>query len=86
MENHNKSWYAVITSEILYNKNLTDKQKLLMAIISNLSNEKGFCFASNNYLGELLGCDKLTVSRCVSKLEELGLLNRVLVLYENLTK
>lgn len=83
MENHSKNWYAVITAPVLYNKNLSDKQKLLIAVISNLSNEKGYCFASNQYLADVLGCDKLTISRHLSALEKEGYLNRVIVLDEN---
>ncbi len=80
MENHNKSWYAVITADILFDKRLSDKQKLLVAVISNLSNEKGYCFASNAYLAQMLDCDKLTISRNISTLEEFGYINRVLIL------
>lgn len=83
MENHHKSWYAVITAEILYNKELTDKQKILMAVISNLSNEQGYCFATNKFLGNLLNCDALTVSRNLSFLEEKKYINRVMVLNED---
>jgi len=64
-----KSWYAVLTADVLYDKKLTSRQKILVAIIGNLSNEKGFCFASNKYLSELLGCSVSSLQRDLSALE-----------------
>lgn len=78
MENHN--WYAVIPASVLMDNNLSDKQKLLIALVSNLSNEKGYCFASNRYLGERLNCSEVTIRQNVTFLEEYGLLSRVLKL------
>lgn len=83
METNNRNWYAVITADILYNKQLSDKQKLLIAVISNLSNEKGYCFASNQYLADVLDCDKLTISRHISAIEKLGLISKVIILDDN---
>lgn len=77
MVNHN--WYAVIPSEILLDKSLSSTQKLLIALISNLTNEKGYCYASNRYLGECLGLSTGTISDNVSKLEELKLVKRTLI-------
>jgi len=68
-ENMNKNWYAVITADVLYDKYLTPRQKLLVAIISNLSNEKGYCFANNTYLAELSNCSVRSVQRDLTILE-----------------
>lgn len=62
--------YCFIPNTVLYSKELTDKQKLLFWAISNLCAEKWFCRASNEYIWELLGVDKLTISRNLSKLQE----------------
>jgi uncharacterized phage protein (TIGR02220 family) len=78
MENHN--WYAVITVNVLRSKDINDKQKLLVALISNLSNEKGYCFASNKYLGGCLDCSEHTIRHNLSVLENKGFLGRVLKL------
>lgn len=78
MEKHN--WYAVITAKVLLDKNLTETQKLLIALISNLSNEKGFCFASNKYLGDQLNKSAVTIQQNIAQLEEMGYLNRVIEL------
>lgn len=81
-ENQQKSWYAVITADVLYDKSLTARQKLLMAVISNMANEKGYCFASNKYLSELMGVSISSVQRDLSVLEE-NYLNRVVKLKPN---
>lgn len=59
-------------NSVLYSKELTDKQKLLFCTISSLCAEKGYCRATNEYIGELLNADKRTISRNISALEENG--------------
>lgn len=73
------NWYAVITAPVLLSKELTDKQKLLIALISNLSNEKGYCFATNKYLSECLNCSERYIQENLSALESKNLLGRVTV-------
>lgn len=77
------NWFAVIPAEILLNNNLSDKAKLLFALVANLSNEKGFCYATNKYLAEKLNCSKVTISRVLGELEEIGFINRVMILKAN---
>lgn len=77
------NWYAVLPAQVLLSKTLTDKQKLLIALISNLSNERGYCFASNRYLGDCLDCSESTIKDHLKKLEEMKLLGRVIKLKEN---
>jgi hypothetical protein len=67
----NKNWYAVITADVLYDKTLTSRQKILVAVISNLSNEKGYCFASNNYLAEICNTSIRSIQRDLNVLEGL---------------
>jgi DNA-binding transcriptional regulator YhcF (GntR family) len=74
--NHN--WYAVITAKVLMAKDLSSTQKLLMALISNLSTDKGYCYASNKYLGECLDISQITVSKNIAGLEEKGYISRIL--------
>lgn len=77
------NWYAVLPAKVLLSKELTDKQKLLIALISNLSNERGYCFASNRYLGECLDCSESTIKEHLKKLEDMNILGRVIKLKEN---
>lgn len=79
--NHN--WYATITAKILFSKDLSDKQKILVAVISNLSNERGYCYASNKYLADCIGCAESTLRQNIGFLEEKGVLNRVMKVKPN---
>ena len=73
------NWVAVIPSIILYNNDLSDKDKLVFAVISNLTHEKGYCWASNRYIAELLGCSPITISRSISKLNFNGIVKNELL-------
>ena len=70
------NWFAVIPAEILLSKKLSSTKKLLIALISNLSNQKGFCFASNQYLSECLSISKTTISTLLTELENEKYLKR----------
>lgn len=76
----NNGWNAVLTASVLYSKTITDKQKLLIAFINNLSNEHGYCFASNAYLGECVGCHEKTVGKMIADLEKMKAIGRVVKL------
>lgn len=79
----NKNWYAVLTANVLYDKELTSRQKILLAVIVNMSNEKGYCFASNQYLAEMLNISKSSIQRDLKLLEEKGFIGRVMHLKPN---
>jgi SOS-response transcriptional repressor LexA len=70
------TWYAVISFEILSSAELSDKEKLLLALIGNLQNQKGYCYASNEYMAQILKCTANNVCRLISHLHELGYLLR----------
>lgn len=62
--------FGIIPNSVLYNNELTDKQKLLFCTISSLCAEKGYCRATNEYIGWMLNADKSTISRNISALQE----------------
>lgn len=65
----------VIPAELLFNEELTNSEKILFGFLSNLSsNEQGYCWASNRYLGRLNNVRPETVSNMISKLCHLGYL------------
>ena len=78
MNNHN--WYATIQCRILCATDLSANQKLLIALIANLSNNKGYCFASNEYLGKMLNIKKDSVRKLLTDLEQKGYIGRVVKL------
>ncbi len=71
--------YAKLPLKILYDKDLTDKQKLIFGSINALSNKTGVCFASNSYLARMHDCDERTVIRTVNKLVEKSYISKNLI-------
>ena len=75
----NKSYFAVLPANVRYDTRLKDKAKLLYGEITALCNEKGFCWASNNYFAELYSISKGTVSKLLSELKKYGYINIELI-------
>lgn len=63
-----KSYYAVIPADVRYHPTLKANAKLLYGEITALCNERGHCWANNNYFSELYGVDDKTISRWISSL------------------
>jgi hypothetical protein len=72
------SWAAVIPNKYLYAKDINAVQKILIGLISGLSNIKGYCFATNDYFSEILDLSKVRVSQLITDLEKKGYLGRVI--------
>ena len=62
------NYYAVISAEVRYDKNLTANAKLLYAEITALLNMNGECFATNKYFSELYGKSIVTISKWIKEL------------------
>lgn len=61
-----------IPAEILLNKNLSDKEKVILAIILYLSEETKSCFASNKYIANIVNVTHERVSKIISSLKDKG--------------
>ncbi len=59
-----------IPAEILLNEELTDKEKLILAMILYLSEETRSCFASNKYIANIVKITADRVSKIISSLRE----------------
>lgn len=66
------NYYAIISAEVRYDKNLTPHAKLLYAEITALLNMNGECFATNRYFSELYGKSVVTISKWISELSANG--------------
>ena len=66
--------YVVIPGEVLRNDELTYAQKIILAKIMNLDNDKG-CFATNKYFADLLATTINSVSKTINQLKKMGLID-----------
>lgn len=57
-----------IPFEILINKNLSDKEKIIYSIILYFSREKDYCYITNNEIATLLNLSTNHVSKLISSL------------------
>lgn len=80
-----KSYYAIIPAEVRYDEELPPNAKLLYGEITSLCNEKGYCWATNQYFADLYKVSKITVSRWISTLNKKGYIS-VEALYKEGTK
>lgn len=83
MEEQQKSYYAIIPANVRYDKDLAPNAKLLYGEITALCNEKGYCWASNQYFAELYGVSVLSVKRWVNSLVTKGYVYRTLTYKPN---
>ena len=59
-----------IPAEILLNEDLSDKEKIILAIILYLSEETKSCFASNKYIANIVKVTADRVSKIISSLRD----------------
>lgn len=65
-----KSYYAIIPANVRYDKNLNANAKLLYGEITALCNEKGYCWATNEYFASLYNTSEKTITRWISSLKD----------------
>lgn len=82
MEEQQKAYYAIIPAEVRYDKDLPPNAKLLYGEITALCNEKGYCWASNQYFADLYHSSISAVQKWVSALVKKGYINLELVYKE----
>ena len=76
MEELQKAYYAIIPANVRYDKDLVPNAKLLYGEITALCNEKGYCWASNQYFSELYNVSDRTIKNWISQLADKGYIQR----------
>lgn len=61
--------YVEVPVIVLLDEDLSTTTKLLMGLITTLSMQEGFCYASNKYLSNLMKVSKRTITNCISSLK-----------------
>lgn len=79
------SYYAIIPANVRYDQNLPGKAILLYGEITALCNQKGYCWASDDYFAKLYGVTKMTVQNWLKSLERENYISRE-VTYKKDTK
>ena len=65
-------YWAVIPAGVRYNEQIPPNAKLLYAEISSLTQEDGYCWATNEYFQKVFGFSERSVQRLIRALEEAG--------------
>lgn len=67
-EKNYRNYYAIIPATVRYDKDLTANAKLLYGEITALCNEKGYCWATNQYFSTLYNCSDRTIQNLIKQL------------------
>ena len=78
-ENTDGFAFLMIPQVVAQDKRLKGNEKLLYGHIFSLTKKEGYCWATNDYLADLMGVSKDCISRYITHIIELGYLDRVVV-------
>lgn len=65
-------YWAVIPAGVRYNEQIPPNAKLLYAEISSLTQEDGYCWATNEYFQKVFGFSERSIRRLFASLEDAG--------------
>jgi len=72
------NYYAIIPADVRYCKELKPIERLLYAEITCLTNNKGYCWATNDYFSRLFEISNRSVSRHINQLKTLEFISVVM--------
>lgn len=64
------NYYAIIPANVRYDKDLSANAKLLYGEITSLCNDKGYCWATNQYFCSLYQLSERTIQNLLKQLQE----------------
>ena len=67
-----KAYYAVIPANVRYDDDIPANAKLLYGEITALCNDKGYCWASNDYFAKLYNVSSRSIIRWIKSLTDKG--------------
>lgn len=82
-ENTDGFAFLLIPQVVAQDDRLKGNEKLLYGHIFSLTKKEGYCWATNEYLSDLMGVSKDCISRYITHIIELGYLERVVVRGKN---
>ncbi len=68
--NEHRGYYAIIPAIVRYDNHLNGNAKLLYGELTALANERGYCWATNQYFANLYNVIKRTIISWLKQLEE----------------
>lgn len=78
MEKSEPSYYSILPAPVRYDHRLIPNAKILYAEITSLTNQVGFCYASNRYFEDLYRVSKQSINTWLQQLEKFGYIERVI--------
>ena len=78
-----KCYYAIIPADVRYDENLIPSAKLLYGEITALCNEKGYCWATNDYFSRIYSASKRTIQTWLKSLSDAGYISLEFVKTDN---
>lgn len=70
MDYNKPNYYAIIPANVRYDKDLSANAKLLYGEITSLCNEKGYCWATNQYFANLYEVSDRTIQNLIKQLSD----------------
>ena len=76
MESFEPSYYSILPAPVRYDTRLIPNAKILYAEITSLTNQMGFCYATNRYFEELYNVSTQSINNWLKQLEDCGYIKR----------
>ena len=70
MDLNKPNYYAIIPANVRYDKDLSANAKLLYGEITSLCNDKGYCWATNQYFANLYEVSDRTIQNLIKQLAD----------------